>query len=274
MGIAEAEFQFISDIVRKESAIVLESGKEYLVESRLAPIVKQEGFESISELVTEVQRSLSLILKQKIVEALTTNETSFFRDVTPFDTLRMHIFPELLEKRAQEKKLTIWCAAASTGQEPFTIAMLLKENFPELSSWNVQIFATDISEEVLAKARSGSFSQMEVNRGLPASYLIKYFEKKEMRWCLKSSIVEMVRFEKLNLLRPFSTVPRADVVMIRNVLIYFDREVKIDILSRVRGVMKKDACMFLGGAETTMNLDDNFERRTFEGSGSCYCVKE
>ena len=267
MAIQENDFNFICDFVKKEAAIVLESGKEYLVESRLSPIIKEAGLEDIAALVKEVQRNASSILRPKIVEALTTNETSFFRDVKPFDVLKKHVFPDLLEKRNKEKSLSMWCAASSTGQEPYSVAMVLRENFPEIAKWKLNFLATDLSDDVLEKAKGGVYTQLEVNRGLPATSLIRWFKKQENNWILSEDIKNMVRFEKLNLLSSYSTLPPCDLVFIRNVLIYFDVETKSEILSKIRGLLKSDGYLFLGAAESTLNVDDHFERCNFDGGG-------
>src|SRR6185295_4602077 len=165
MSIATAEFQFVCDFVRKNSGIVLETGKEYLVESRLRPLVASEGLAGFAELVSRVKAGSHSSLQQKVVAAMTTNETSFFRDLQPFEVLREKLLPELIARRSPQKSLNIWCAASSTGQEPYTIAMMLAEHFPELASWKLSILATDLSPDVLTRAREGKFGQIEVNRG-------------------------------------------------------------------------------------------------------------
>ena len=272
MSIETADFEYICKVVRESSAIVLEKGKEYLVEARLYPVVKELGLDSLPKLVDAVKKGDSAA-RTRVVEALTTNETSFFRDIEPFDFLKKEIIPEVMKKRAASRQLTIWCAASSTGQEPYSIAMMLRENFPELVSWKVKIVATDINKEVLEKAKKGVFSQLEVNRGLPVAYLVKYFEKKGPEFVLKDDIRSMVQYLEMNLARPFTAiVGDVDVVLIRNVLIYFDAETKKSILGKIRGVMKSDGFLFLGAAETTINLDENFVRRS-AGRASCYHLK-
>ena len=187
---------------------MLEKGKEYLVEARLTPLAKTQGFESIANLVTALKANAlsSRVLRQAVVEALTTNETSFFRDIEPFEILKKNVLPELIEKRAAKKQLSLWCAASSTGQEPYTVAMLLREHFPQLVSWKISFQATDLSRDVLERARSGIFSQMEVNRGLPVTYLVKYFDKQGTQWRVKENIRSMITFSELNLIKPFSTL--------------------------------------------------------------------
>ena len=268
-AIAAPDFEFVSALVRQEAAIVLDKGKEYLVETRLSPIAKKNGFAGLAELVAALRQPAAKALRADVVEALTTNETSFFRDVEPFEMLRRTILPEVIADKRATKRLSIWCAASSTGQEPYTLAMLLRENFPELTGWDVRIVATDISREVLERARSGVFSQLEVNRGLPAKYLVKYFEKTEEGYKMKEDVRRLVRFEEMNLIKPFTLISDIDIVFMRNVLIYFDVTVKKEILAKTRKIMKSKGYLFLGAAETTMNLDDKFERRSL-GKTSCY----
>ncbi len=273
MNIQPKDFEFISELIRKESAIVLESGKEYLVESRLSPIASEEGFDSLEQLVTALRGNKKFGLKGKVVEALTTNETSFYRDIEPFEMMRTQLIPELLEMRKAEKALTVWCGAASTGQELYSLAMMIREHFPELLSWKLTILGTDLSKEVLDKAKEGKYSQVEINRGLPAQLLIKYFEKQGTEWQLKKDVRDMIEYRELNLIKPWIGVPQSDIVLLRNVLIYFDAEVKKEILGKVRRVLRPDGFLFLGAAETTLNLDENYARRT-SGRGSCYTIKK
>ena len=272
MSIEAADFDYICKVVRESSAIVLEKGKEYLVEARLYPVVRELGLESFPKLVEAVKKG-DAAARTRVVEALTTNETSFFRDIEPFDFLRKDILPEIMKKRAATRQLTIWCAASSTGQEPYSMAMMLRENFPELTTWKVKIVATDINKEVLERAKRGVFTQLEVNRGLPITYLVKYFEKKGTEFHIKEDIKSMVHYLEMNLARPFTAVVGdIDIVLIRNVLIYFDSDTKKSILGKIRGVMKPDGFLFLGAAETTINLDENFVRRS-AGRASCYHLK-
>lgn len=264
-----ADFQFMQQMLRQRSGIVLEPGKEYLLETRLLPVVRMEKLESIPQLIAKLRQPGSESLAKLVIEAMTTNETSFFRDYHPFETLRTQILPELVSKRGAERRLNIWCAAASTGQEPYSLAMIVKEIGGSLASWSVEILATDLSDDVLERAREGLFSQLEVNRGLPAPMLVKYFQQDGLSWRLKPEIRQMVTFRKLNLLEPFSQLPAMDLVLIRNVLIYFDFPTKQDILGRIGRVLKPDGYLFLGGAETTVNVDDSYARVTF-GKTVCY----
>lgn len=254
------EFDYIRQLVRERSAIVLEDGKAYLAESRLAPLARQEGFTSVNELVSRLRAERFGRLHRRVVEAMTTNETSFFRDIHPFDALRTAIFPELAQKRATMRAINIWCAASSTGQEPFSMALILREHFPQLASWAVRIIATDINTEILARAERGAFSQLEVNRGLPAPLLVKYFERRGLEWHLKEEVRRFVEFRELNLAEHWPTMAPLDVIFLRNVLIYFDVDTKRAILGKARRLLRPDGYLFLGAAETTINLDDGFER--------------
>jgi chemotaxis protein methyltransferase CheR len=270
-AIGRSDFDFVCALAYKHAAIVLETGKEYLVESRLAAVARQTGCSGLPELVSQLRTRPFGNLHQLVIEALTTNETSFFRDLHPFDALRKTILPELIARRSAEQKLTIWCGAASTGQEPYSIALLLREHFPQLQTWNVRILACDINREVLEKARRGCYTQIEVNRGLPAPLLVRYFEKAGTEWQLKEPIRRMVEFKELNLIAPWPIFPPADIVFLRNVLIYFDLNAKKSILLKVRRLLRPDGVLFLGGAETPRGVDEQFERIALEKS-SCYRV--
>ena len=253
-------FEYICNLVRDKSAIVLEPSKTYLVESRLNPVARANGLASIEDLVDALRKPNSTKLTQAVIEAMTTNETSFFRDLHPFDALKTSILPTLLAARSRERVLNIWSNACSSGQEVYTIAMVLKENFPELGGWKVRLIASDLSTQILDKAREGIFNQTEVNRGLPLPMLLKYFQKNGLTWQIKEDVRKMVEFRQVNLVESFPQLPPMDIVFLRNVLIYFAPETKRDILTKVKKVMRPDAVLFLGGAETTMNLDVPFQR--------------
>lgn len=259
MPLKDESFRFVSEMVRGDAAIVIEAGKEYLVESRLGPLARAEGFPGIDALVEAVRRNPATSpLRYKIVDALTTNETLFFRDFQPFEALRLEVIPRLLDARRSVRKLNIWSAAASTGQESYSLAMLLREHFPQLKDWQVQILGTDLSNTALDQARSGSYSQLEVNRGLPATYLIKYFTKVEERYMVKEELRRWCEFKPMNLIQPWPILPAFDLVFIRNVLIYFDTATKQSILRKMRGVLLPHGLLFLGTAETTINLDPSW----------------
>ena len=273
MAVNPADFDYISKIVREQCAIVLEKGKEYLVESRIMPVVHQEKLESIENLVKKIKLEPRGSLKDAVIEAMTTNETSFFRDIHPFETLKKEIFPELIEKRKIKRELNIWCGASSSGQEPYSLVMVLRNNFPELNSWKINFSASDLSNQMLNRCKSGIYSQLEVNRGLPAPLMVKYFERIGTEWQVKEELRKMIQFRIINLSETWPILPQLDLVMMRNVLIYFDVEMKKNILGRIRKLLKPDGYLFLGAAETTLNLDENFERMPFKQSG-CYRLKQ
>ena len=270
--VSDRDFEYIRQLIRERSGIVLGDEKRYLVESRLAPVVQTHDLASLGEFVRQLRIRPFGSLHRQVVEAMTTNETSFFRDRHPFEVLRKNILPELIERRANVRQLRIWCAACSSGQEPYTIAMLLREHFPELATWSVQLLGTDLDTAILTRAREGRYSQLEVNRGLPAPFLVKFFEKTGSNWQIKRSVRDMVQMEQLNLTGTWPSMPTWDIVFMRNVLIYFGVDNKKLILGRVRQSMKSDGYLFLGGAETTMNLDLEFERAPLAKAG-CYRLR-
>ena len=267
----DTSFDYVRNFVRTEAGIVLDSGKEYLVESRLAPIVRSEGMSSVDALVQTLLTTRRTELHRRVVDALTTNETTFFRDVEPFELLRTELLPALIKTRQLSKRLSIWYAASSTGQEPYSVSMLIREHFPELASWTIDQVATDLSRPVLDRARAGAYSQLEVNRGLPVKLLVRYFDKRGLEWQLKDHIRSMVNFQELNLngVWPWPCLPQFDIVFIRNVMIYFDVPDKQKILGRIYDRLRPDGYLFLGAAETTMNLDDRFTRLPVNRAG-CY----
>lgn len=269
---ATTPLDYIRELVLKESAIVLDTSKGYLIESRLSPVARQNGLCSLDDLVETLIRRPNPELRRQVVEALTTNETSFFRDLHPFELLRAVVLPELVNRRGAQRTLTIWSAACSTGQEPYTIAILLREQFPQLSNWRIKILASDLSQQVLDRAKQGIFSQNDVNRGLPAPQLVKYFTREGTNWRIKDEIRQAVEFFPMNLIGTWPTLPPVDVVFLRNVLIYFDSPTKKMILDRARRLLPADGFLFLGGAETTLNLHDGFQRLQHE-RGVCYRLR-
>jgi len=273
MSISASEFDYVRRLVLDQSAIVLEDDKHYLVESRLLPLARREGFDSIASLVAWLGPRKFDGLQRKVVEAMTTNETSFFRDFHPFEALRKSILPELMTKRAYAKELNFWSAACSSGQEPYSLAMVLQEYFPSLADWSVRIVATELSADMLARAREGLYSQLEVNRGLPAMLLVKHFRQRGTDWQIREDLRRRVEFQILNLAEAWPLLPPMDIVLMRNVLIYFGLDTKKKILGRVRQLLKPDGFLFLGGAETTFNLDDAFERVQFDRT-ICYRVRK
>ncbi|MCB1776732.1 MAG: protein-glutamate O-methyltransferase CheR [Candidatus Competibacteraceae bacterium] len=263
-----SDFNFIRELVRRHSAIVLETDKDYLIETRLAPLAKQTGFASLTALIAALRaNSAPPQLRKQVVEAITTHETSFFRDTHPFEALKTTVLPELFALRPSAN-VTLWCAACSSGQEPFSIAMLVHEHFPTLRN-RVRIIATDLSGAILARAHAGIYSQIEVNRGLPAVLLTKYFQKQGLQWRIRPEIRQMVEFRQNNLVEPWPSFPPLDLVFMRNVLIYFDLSTKKAILARVRSVLKSTGYLFLGSSETTLNLDNAFEPISI-GKSVCY----
>jgi chemotaxis protein methyltransferase CheR len=254
------EFDVIRKLILERSGVVLEPGKEYLVESRLAPIVRQMNLNSIAELIAQLRFPSGNGLEQRIVEAMVTTESSFFRDHHPFEALRKVAIPDLMNRRRDQRRLNIWCAASSTGQEPYSIALLIREHFSELTRWEVLILATDLSRQVLDRAREGRFNQIEVNRGLPAALLVKYFEQHGTEWRLKPAIRALVDFREMNLTQAWPILPLMDLILIRNVMIYFDVDTRKDILNRLQRVLRPDGYLLLGGTETTFGLDDSFAR--------------
>ncbi len=256
--ISAGDYAFLAQLLRDQCALVLEPGKEYLLRNRLAPIVQRHQLADLKQLVERLRGPNAAGLKREIVEAMVTTETSFFRDVRPFDMLRKTVIPELIERRRGERRLRIWCAASSSGQEPYSLAMLLREYFPELDSWNVTLLATDISEEMLKRCRAGRYSQLEVNRGLPTPLLLKWFRQESGQWEIDERLRLAVTFSPLNLAGPWPPMGIWDIVLIRNVMIYFEPDVKRSILSRIARMLAKDGYLILGGTETTLNLDDSY----------------
>lgn len=267
-----SDFDLIKKIIYERAAITLESGKEYLIESRLLPLSREEGFPTLDAFMKNIRDKPSPLLFDKIVDAMTTNETLFFRDVHPFEALRTTILPALIEKRSTEKKLTIWCAASSSGQEAYSVAMIIREHFPQLANWKLTFLASDISDAMLSRCREGIYSQFEINRGLPLTYLAKYFNEISGMWHIDDSIKKMVEFHKVNLAGQWPVLPKVDILLMRNVLIYFDVPTKQVMLKKARDILQKDGYLFLGGAETTLNLDDQYERVVM-GRSTCYRPK-
>ncbi len=259
--LTQADFDFLRQMVRRDAGIVLEPGKEYLVETRLAPVARDAGLTGgLSELVRVLRNRPNDPLRELVKDAMTTNETSFYRDIHPFESLKTTIIPDLIQRRAREQSLSIWCAASSSGQEPFSFIMMLKANFPELENWRMTFDATDLSKEMVERCQSGRYSQLEVNRGLPAQLLVKYFTRDGADWVIKPEVRNAVRFQTMNLIEAWPSFPPLDIVFIRNVLIYFDTETKRQILAKIKKLLRPDGYLMLGASETTINLDEGFER--------------
>jgi chemotaxis protein methyltransferase CheR len=252
------DYEYLRKVLKDLSGLDLSADKQYLIESRLLPLARKAGMADISDLVQKMKGGSSALINQ-MVEAMTTNETFFFRDKVPFDHLRDTIMPEVLHARAARKSIRIWCAAGSTGQEPYSIAMCLKEMGAALAGWRVEILATDISQEVLEKSKAGIYSQFEVQRGLPIQLLVKYFKQIGELWQLNADIRGMVQHRQLNLLHDFSQLGVFDVIFCRNVLIYFDQDTKSRIFARLAKAIEPDGFLVLGAAETVVGLTEVFK---------------
>lgn len=253
------DFEYYKDVLARRSGLVINPDKIYLLESRLNPVARKWGYSDVLAMTRDLRQNNNEEMIVDIVEAMTTNETSFFRDLKPFQIMEEKVLPEMLEKRKHKKKLRIWCAACSSGQEPYSLAMTILETGYKFSDWNIEIIATDISRQILAQAERGVFSQFEVQRGLPVNYLMKYFEKDDERWKIKNDVKNMVEFKFLNLLEPVTGIGQFDIVFCRNVLIYFNDETKKQVLDRISGALVDDGYLFLGGAETVLGITDNFK---------------
>jgi chemotaxis protein methyltransferase CheR len=253
------EYDYLRRLLKERSGLVLSHDKQYLVESRLMPVVRRAGLGSLSDLVHNLKRLSAEPLIVDVVEAMTTNETFFFRDRIPFEHVRDAVVPALLQARASQKRIRVWCAAASSGQEPYSLAMCFKEMGASLAGWRIEILATDISAEVLEKAKAGVYSQFEVQRGLPIQLLIKYFTQVGDCWQLSPEIKAMVQFRPFNLLNDFAPLGMFDLVFCRNVLIYFDQESKVAVLDRLSRQIESDGYLVLGAAETVVGLTERFK---------------
>jgi chemotaxis protein methyltransferase CheR len=260
VSLTTADFDFIRDLVRQRAAIVLESNKEYLAVTRLEPLARGAGLGTVSELVSRLRSEPNSLLHERVVEAMTTNETSFFRDLHPFESLGTDVLPAVMEANRASRVINIWSAACASGQEPYSVAMMLREQFPELESWSVSILATDVSTTILERAESGRFGLIEMNRGLPAHLHVKYFHRDGSHWQIDDSIRNRVRFRALNLVHDWPILPVMDIVLLRNVLIYFDQEVRQEILKRMRSVLRPNGFLLLGASETTSNVDEGYDR--------------
>ena len=253
------DYDFLRKCLKERSGLVLSADKQYLVESRLLPVARKAGVANLGELVAKLKDAREPALMSTVVEAMTTNESFFYRDKTPFDHFRATIMPALLAARKSARTIRIWCAAASTGQEPYSLAMALKAMESEIAGWRIELLATDLSGEVLEKARAGLYTQFEVQRGLPIALLIKHFTQIGELWQIAPDVRAMVRYRQLNLLADFSQLGLFDLIFCRNVLIYFDQETKIDVLNRLARVTAGDGYLLLGAAETVIGLTDRFK---------------
>lgn len=252
------DFDFIAGLLKDRSGLTLTQDKIYLLESRLTPLARKRGLDSLEALISKLKLSRDADLTSAVTEAMTTNESFFFRDNTPFEIFGKIVLPAM-EKARPNKRLRIWCAAASTGQEPYSLAITLKEQWHKWRDWNIEIVGTDISEQVLDRARDGVYSQFEVQRGLPIQLLIKYFNQDGDVWRISEEIKSMVSYRHFNLLDSFTALGAFDVIFCRNVLIYFDQPTKKGVLERMKNLLAKDGTLFLGAAETVLGITDAFK---------------
>ena len=255
------DYDYLRKLLKERSGLTLSADKQYLVESRLLPVARRAGVDGLGGLVQKLKAPGAEQLIVEVVEAMTTNESFFFRDKIPFDHFREQIMPALLA-RASQRQIRIWCAAASTGQEPYSLAMCLKEMAPQIAGWRIEILGTDLSTEVLEKAKAGIYSQFEVQRGLPIQLLVKYFSQVGESWQIAPELRAMVQYKPLNLLHNFSHLGQFDIIFCRNVLIYFDQDTKVDVFDRLAKVLAPDGYLVLGAAETVVGLTDAFKPLT------------
>ncbi len=251
-----SDFEMLRQLLNRRSGLSLDAEKAYLAESRLQPLVQQLGLSGLGGLVKMLLSGAHEDLEREVVEAMTTNETFFFRDRVPFDNFRKVIIPYLLQARRDSRQIRIWCAACSTGQEPYSLAMLLDEEAHRLAGWKIEILATDLSRGVINTARNGIYSQFEIQRGLPITQLLRYFRQEGERWCINEYLRSRIRFEEFNLLSDYAPLGRFDVIFCRNVLIYFDVPTKKDVLDRMAKILTPDGFFIMGAAETVIGLTD------------------
>ncbi len=271
MSVGGEAFDVFSAWLRARSGIALEPGKEYLVEARLTALAVRLGLPGAGEVLRRLREHPTADLELRVVEALTTNETSFFRDWRPFEALRTRLLPEAIERRGADHQLHVWSAACSSGQEAYSLGMLLAEHFPAVSArtgWKVRLHCTDLSTEMVSRTRAGRFTQLEVNRGLPAPLLVKHFQQEGDVWVVKEPLRELIQAQVMNLTAPWPPLPPMDLVLMRNVLIYFDVATRAAVLERVRKVLRPGGALFLGSAETTAGVHDGF--RKDEASGAVF----
>lgn len=254
-----SDFELIAQLLKERSGLSLNKDKAYLLESRLNPVARKWNFAGFDELAQAIRAGRDEALLVEVTEAMTTNESFFFRDQKPFEQFTEMVLPQLMENRKDARRFRIWSAACSSGQEPYTLAMLLKEHEAKLQGWKIEIVATDLSNQILDKARAGLYSQFEVQRGLPITLLVKYFKQTGERWQIDDGVRKMVTFQKFNLLDDMKPLGRFDVVFCRNVLIYFDPPTKTKILSNIADLMPADGFLYLGGAETVLGTSDRFQ---------------
>ena len=253
------EFDIYKDLLKEKSGLVITPDKTYLLDSRLMPVAQKWGYDNLSMMTAALQGVPDTALVNDIVEAMTTNETSFFRDAHPFNCFKDHVLPYMIKNRIYDRRFKVWSAAASSGQEPYSLAMLIKDLGDQIKGWNIDILATDISQQILDQAKNGVYSQFEVQRGLPVQLMLKYFKQDGDKWHISDEIKKMINYRIFNLLHPMGEIGKPDIIFCRNVLIYFDEETKRGILENMNNILKEDGFLFLGGAETVLGITDKFK---------------
>jgi chemotaxis protein methyltransferase CheR len=248
-----ADLEYLCAMLYEDTGVVLDNSKAYLFESRLAILSRSEGVESIDELLDKLRTNHNGELRRRFVDCMLTKETSFFRDIQPFAALQRKILPELIEARRPDKRLVVWSAACATGQEIFSGAMLIREHFPDVLSWSLDLRASDVSDDALSRASTGAFSLLEMNRGLPVSFLMRYFHQQKLEWKVRDEVRKMIRFFPLNLVRQWPGMLQADLLLLRNVLIYFNADVRREVLARAAQQLRIGGYLMLGGAETMVD---------------------
>ncbi|HWE53988.1 MAG TPA: protein-glutamate O-methyltransferase CheR [Acidimicrobiales bacterium] len=266
MSAVATDFSYLQQLVLNRSAIVLSDDKEYLVESRLSPIARELGLEGVDAVLERLRLTRERALEDRVVEAMTTNETLWFRDVHPFNALRRTVFPEIIARRAPYRQLAVWSAASSSGQELYSITMLLAESFPQVMDWHLSLHGTDLSSEMVNKARAGKYTTLEINRGLPATMMVRNFDRDGSNYVLKDEVRRMTTFRQMNLAEPWPTLPKYDLILIRNVLIYFDLPTRKKILESAARCLDPNGYLFIGSSETMMGVTDVFEAATADGA--------
>ena len=266
------DFEFISTLLKDRSGLVLTPDKSYLLESRLMPVARKREMKGLDELIAHIRSTKQEALILEVTEAMTTNESFFFRDIKPFDIFKDTVLPHLIKTRGGGKSFKIWCAAASSGQEPYSLSTVLRDAAAKLPGWRTSIVGTDISHDILAKAKAGVYSQFEVQRGLPIQQLLKYFTKKDEMWEAKQEVRDLVTYKYFNLLNDLTPLGKCDVVFCRNVLIYFDQETKGKVLDQIAKLLPPDGVLFLGGAETVLGITEKF--KPLAGLRGVYCLSD
>ncbi|MBT7771018.1 MAG: protein-glutamate O-methyltransferase CheR [Rhodospirillales bacterium] len=266
------DFEFISTLLKDRSGLVLTPDKSYLLERRLMPVARKREMKGLDELIAHIRSTKQEALILEVTEAMTTNESFFFRDIKPFDIFKDTVLPHLIKTRGGGKSFKIWCAAASSGQEPYSLSIVLRDAAAKLPGWRTSIVGTDISHDILAKAKAGVYSQFEVQRGLPIQQLLKYFTKKDEMWEAKQEVRDLVTYKYFNLLNDLTPLGKCDVVFCRNVLIYFDQETKGKVLDQIAKLLPPDGVLFLGGAETVLGITEKF--KPLAGLRGVYCLSD